>query len=142
MKVIQAWLIASLVILWWDNVICQVHMNFQQMSARPADGNEIFRVEAASHANCVYQCVSNKDCLALVYPDSGSVCVGYSSNVTGGTLTVGVKAWRVTGTTISLSSTSCFSYRHHGTMSRGDGIPFSGYEIWCGGGRELGSTIQ
>jgi hypothetical protein len=72
------------------------------MNTRPSDSNEIFKVGAASLASCMYRCATDASCLATVYPDPGSVCVGYNDAGNNGALLAGgTQAWRVKGNNTS-----------------------------------------
>ena len=76
-------------------VECQISNDFTYISARPANSSQLFKVNAHNEGHCVYICVSNDLCHAILY--SAPACVCYADHATDGADLDGAVAMRTNG---------------------------------------------
>ena len=81
-------------------VKCQIAKDFMSMATRPANSSEIFKATAQNASQCIYICVPNIMCHALLYSGSTYECFGYRGHVTYGDALDGAVAMRTVGKSV------------------------------------------
>ena len=81
-------------------VNCQIAKDFMSMTTRPANGLEIFKAIAQNEFQCIYICVTNIMCHAILYYASTSECFGYKGYATDGDALDGTVAMRTIGKSV------------------------------------------
>ena len=62
---------------------------------KPPVSGQIFSIHTPVSSQCIYVCVQNEMCLAVMYDIAESLCTGYQTPADGEPLGSTVKAWNV-----------------------------------------------
>ena len=62
---------------------------------KPSDNDQIFNVRTSTVSQCIYVCVLNTECRAIVYDNAGSMCLGYRTQTEEEPLNGEEEGWKI-----------------------------------------------
>jgi len=73
----------------------RVNTRLSPVKNRPPDNDQIFDIQTPTDSQCIYNCIQNGKCLAVVYDKRRYLCNGYRSITANQSLTQEQQAWHI-----------------------------------------------
>ncbi|KAK2139334.1 hypothetical protein LSH36_1860g00013 [Paralvinella palmiformis] len=73
----------------------KVNTRLSPVKNRPPDNDQIFDIQTPTDSQCIYNCMQNGKCLAVVYDKGRHLCNGYRSITANQSLTQEQQAWHI-----------------------------------------------
>ncbi|KAK2144456.1 hypothetical protein LSH36_755g00008, partial [Paralvinella palmiformis] len=73
----------------------KVNTRLSPVKNRPPDNDQIFDIQTPTDSQCIYNCIQNGKCLAVVYDKRRYLCNGYRSITANQSLTQEQQAWHI-----------------------------------------------